>query len=199
MKYLVSWSGGYDSTYLITKLLAEGHSVKAIYTNIINNKMKSKRELKAISNMTKYFQQFNFNFLQISRSEIFPLSNSNISLHQPLLFLNSLFYACDEDIDRVAIGYIMNDDAISYLNEIKNIWNSFNGLLDDKELPQLEFPLMKYKKQTIVEGFPDVIRKHVTWCESSKNLKYNEYCGKCVPCKKLKNLGLLDVNKKAVK
>lgn len=185
MKYCVSWSGGVDSTYLIQKLLKEGYEVLGVYTKILNNEEKTKRELQAIENLyEKYFKFYNFKYEIASSIEI-NYFNSSLTLSQVLPFLTSLIYS-SKNCDRVTIGYIMNDDAISYLSEIKDIWNTFQGINFEK-LPILEFPLIKTNKESIINDLEEILLKNVTWCENVKGV-LGRFCDECVPCKKLKSL-----------
>ena len=180
MKYLVSWSGGYDSTFLICKLLSEGHQVHGLYTSLLNNEQKTKRELQAIDDLYEnYFKNYNFTYSKDSSVNIH--GNCNLSLKQPILFLTSLLYSSG-GYDKVAIGYVLNDCAISFLPELNAIWNSYKMLSNDK-IPDLEFPLIKVDKTTTVSSIPYKIKKYITWCESP--VESNLPCGVCAPCKKM--------------
>ena len=180
--YLVSWSGGLDSTYLIWLLLMQGHSVVAVYTELENSGCKTRRELDSIDKMLPILESYNFKFK--GGNKIFIKgSHSQLSLSQPLLWLNSLMYQLEDKTDIVAVGYILGDDAISYLSDFKKIFNSMLGLTICKKKPKLEFPLIKHHKKVIYESLPEKLRIHTTWCE---NFFGDDLCGKCVPCKKMK-------------
>jgi hypothetical protein len=86
-------------------------------------------------------------------------------------------------VDTLAIGYLMNDDAISYLDEIKKAWNAMQFIRHDKVI--LEFPLMKAKKSEISTELPGEFLQHVVWCELPKKTPDGfEPCGHCDPCKR---------------
>lgn len=166
--YLVSWSGGVDSTYLICKLLEEGHKVSAFYTALFNNVDKTKRETEAITEIRKIFEQNqNFSFVGSNNIELWAYGEC-LALKQVPAWICSLAYFASDKYDTVAIAYIMGDDAISFIPDIEKIWNSYRGITDGK-LPKLEFPLVKLKKSEAWYDLPLVIRDHVTWCEENGN------------------------------
>jgi len=186
-RVLVSWSGGVDSTYLIENYLGRGYKVDSVYTKIQNNDTKIVRELAAINKMQDYFKPYAYTHLgdvgiDLNLSPI----NFNIELAQPLLFLTTLFYALKPEHTEVAIGYILNDCAISYINDIQKTWKSFQGNCTTK-LPPLVFPLSKTDKVQTYNGLPSEIKELVTWCESAGE---EDRCGECHPCKKMKYYGL---------
>lgn len=185
---LVLWSGGLDSTYLIYKMLCDGYRVKAFYINIQNNTYQTEREKTAIQKMIPIFKQWDFEYL----GELIDINilnpNSKYMLNYPPLFL--LVPYVMGDVDNLAIGYVMNDDAISYIEDIKNIYNSIQPLCS-ADLPKLIFPLSKYKKEDIWNKLiPPELRQHVTWCENSAC----ETVGKdnCPSCQRM---SFLDVDK----
>lgn len=176
-KIAVLWSGGLDSTYLIFKNLQEGNSVTSYYVNIENNKEKTICEKNAIRKISKIFKLYDFK----DGGDIFKIKifqSSNIFLKQVPLFIVSLVYL--SDFDSVQIAYCKNDDAISYLNEIKKIFYSFKGISHNK-LPKLEFPLMKEGKEDYYNLLPKEIRKNIWYCENPHKMKP---CNKCSPCER---------------
>jgi len=179
MKIMVLWSGGMDSTFLIWKLLREGHEVTATYIDIMNNATKTKRELKSITKISKLFSVYSFTLLPTQHVSISP--GHNMYLQQTVCW--GLVLPVCEDMDELHLGYIMNDDAVSFIPEIKQMFNGYKGLIQN--LPKLKFPLLKYNKQYIWNNLPEKIRKHTTWCESPR-IKDN--CGTCIPCKRHKTI-----------
>jgi 7-cyano-7-deazaguanine synthase in queuosine biosynthesis len=186
MKTLVAWSGGLDSTALIDYLLKRGDSVSSIYVELPNNGEKVKREQQAIDNMMPYLNHYAFRHLGIT--SIQPYGGSILSLKQPVLWLTGLIYALTTDYDCVSMGYVMGDCAVSYLSEIRAIWDSFAGLTSYK-LPPLTFPLIKDEKIELWNKLPDELKKHVTWCECYD--KVIAPCGTCHPCKRAIHEGIV--------
>lgn len=96
---------------------------------------------------------------------------------------------CQERIfQEVAIGYVQNDDAVSFLDDIQKIWKSFKTIAP--HLPKLVFPLVKTPKYQLYNTFPHELKTKITWCESPDP---DDRCGKCQPCKRM--LRLVEDNK----
>lgn len=176
------WSGGLDSTFLIAKLLDEGHNVTCGYINLTNNEHMIKREEIARNKIKEYFyvrypQNFKYigNICNITLNKF----NPEIRIIQPYVWLFS-YLSLPNKIDTVAIGYIMNDDAISFLDDIRNIFKAYTMLNDQKI--DLSFPIIKFKKSEIWHSSLMIdIRKDVSWCEDESN----DNCGKCDSCKRM--------------
>jgi 7-cyano-7-deazaguanine synthase in queuosine biosynthesis len=181
-KYLIPWSGGLDSTALIYKLLIDGHSVEALYTNLNNNKQDI-RQLNAVRKMTKqYFSRYSFTLTEdpvlgggLNRQNVLMLAQV------PCHIFNILKYVTDHNY--VALAYVMNDDAISFLDDIKSIYNSYNSICN-RSLPELLFPFSKTKKESLYNSLPLILKKNITWCES--DTKNN--CGVCPSCKRMTDI-----------
>lgn len=175
----VLWSGGLDSTYMIYKYLQEHHSVEAYYIEIKNNKEKTKRELKAIKELCKLFKNYAFEYKGILSDFSLNIIDDNISnFYQSPFWITSAYYLKGP----VSIGYIMNDDSISYLQDYKNIVTSYNKLRNPPL--KLEFPLYKLNKQYIMKALPKEYLKHITYCEGTEKSP----CGKCHSCIRYKTI-----------
>lgn len=183
--YLVSWSGGLDSTYLIYYLLNQGHHVDAIYTTLGNNKNKTAYEKRAIEQLLSYFEGRDFTYTEDNYSVL--LKGYNVLFfQQPLIWINALVYNLKETTTNVALGYIMGDDIISYIPDLHDLWNNVCKFLQyDIKQPELEFPLIRYPKEIIFHELPDYLKEHVVWCKHPVD---NKHCGKCKPCKKMNDI-----------
>lgn len=186
MNYLVSWTGGIDSTFLIYHLLEQGHSVEAVYTELLNNKHQTTREKDAINSMKSLFvERYDDRFKYVEHTNIFNLQNvstTQLILPQLHILLLNLIMASHDKIDEVCIGYVMNDDAISYLDDIQNAWNSFLVY----NIPKLTFPLTKFNKTEIIRDLPEEFLKKCSWCECPDKLNPGIVgCGECSSCKRL--------------
>lgn len=174
---LVSWSGGFDSTYMIIDLLKKGNNVKAIQIQS-PNLVASKIEVERTELITPFLQKmgdFTHNIVYQEYGDVFPFC-----LPQLPIFLFNLSLASNVDTNKVNIGYVMNDDAISFLPEIKKIWKSL-GLM--KKLPPLEFPLIKINKRDIISILMNEYKEiyDLCWCCESES---DVMCGKCPSCKR---------------
>lgn len=181
MKIFILWSGGLDSTYLVYNMLSRGYEVIAAYTELKNNKEKTIKERAATEKLSKIFQQNfkDFTFKEtLATYEIVDGDTSNLYFHQIPIWINSLLYA--GPVSQVQIGYVMGDDAISYMSEIKKIYNSYKEIA--RPFPKLIFPLSKWSKVDIIKNLPEVYLKEVSFCESTTS----DVCGDCKPCRKMK-------------
>ena len=133
--YLVPWSGGLDSTMLIDKLVDEGHSVEALYYNLNSDKQDA-RQLRAVTKMhEKYFSKKNV-ILNIQECNAVGIGgNSPLFFTQFPYHIFNIMRAINHH-DYVAIAFVMNDDAISYLSEMKSIYDSYDAI-SGRKLPEL--------------------------------------------------------------
>lgn len=191
-RVLVAWSGGLDSTYLIQRYLEMGYGVDAVTCNLANAyETQMKRERAAMKKMMKgYFKGKDVNLIGTSHIRLEGYCFSTLPLAQVPTWLYNLLCYLRENHVEVAVGYVMNDDAVSYLDSIRKVWNSFQELVHGHmTLPPLEFPLVKYKKTMIWNSLETELKKHVTWCE---NPAKEDKCGRCSSCSKMVGLGLQD-------
>lgn len=189
-RVLVGWSGGVDSTGLVNQYLSQGCIVDAVYCVFKNSFGKSNRELAARKAMLDgYFSAWRGYHLHVSEPIVIDLSFSPMAaagFQQVMPWLLLLHANVLPHHKEVALAYVMNDDAISYLEEIKAIWNSFQGI-SQFPLPPLIFPFSKTKKENIYRALPAEIRDLTTWCERAEG---EDKCGVCTPCRKMIFLGL---------
>ena len=188
-KIVIFWSGGLDSTSLVYRTLKNNPDSKitSIYSEITNNVEKTKSEKRTIKNIKKEFDKFsNYDeHLDLLKIGISGSQRAIIGITQFMVFFTTISL-CLRDYDEIQIGYIMNDDACSYINDIQKMYKllcdefSTDG---DNEFPILTFPLLKYKKWEVQNSLPENILKYVVWCENPKYIK-NVYhiCMKCNPC-----------------
>lgn len=88
------------------------------------------------------------------------------------------------DIDEIWMGYVLRDDAISYLNELQDLFGAIKPFLHNNNI-ELKFPLSKISKKEIGDELPNVLFKEIVYCEYP-SLKDGEYkpCGDCESCGK---------------
>jgi 7-cyano-7-deazaguanine synthase in queuosine biosynthesis len=173
----VLWSGGLDSTYLIYKLLCEKHHVEAFYVDLKNNAAKAKRELAAIKKLAKLFSKYDFKYSGVlSEFRLKHIEKDNpVGFYQSPVWLLSAYYLKGP----VSIGYVMNDDAISYIDDYKKIIKSLNAIRFSPL--EIDFPLTKTSKRDILAALPKEFLGCITYCESEG---IQDKCGKCGPCKR---------------
>lgn len=198
----VLFSGGLDSTYLLWKNLKEGNHVIPIYIEISNNINKSileKNRVKLLhEKFSKEFNKDKYLLRDINYAVTVGVNASEDSLYfkQIPIWIFGAIFLQSMHFDEIQIGYVMNDDAISYLDEIKKIYNSYKGILDS--ITPLSFPLTKMKKIQMACELPREYLDLVVSCENphivdGKKSKIIEYepCCDCPACRRVISEGYL--------
>lgn len=186
-RVLLLWSGGLDSTALMLRYLQAGWAVDALPVVFKNSYAKNEREQTARDGMFKeYFSKYDVTVLsspEVSFPEI-----GNIPFTQLTVWVNAAIMSLRiGHHDEVAISYVMNDDAISFLADIQALWKAHKPFFAYAGvLPPLKFPLSKARKQDLYSEMPPTIFQHVTWCESAFGA---DFCGLCGPCRRAIALG----------
>jgi 7-cyano-7-deazaguanine synthase in queuosine biosynthesis len=183
---LLAWSGGIDSTGLLCEYLNQGCQVDAFSVIAHNNLEKDKRELAARTKMRDgYFADKHVIFYPDVVIDAHQFHQ--FVLAQAPSWLFGLLLQVRDHHHEVAIAYVMNDDAVSFVDDFKAIWKSYEPLMQFP-LPPLVFPYLKRKKRDILEALPYELQTSVTWCENPDDSR--DRCGECVPCRKMIYLGL---------
>jgi 7-cyano-7-deazaguanine synthase in queuosine biosynthesis len=197
-KVAVLFSGGLDSTYLIWKNLKEGNIVTPIYVEITNNEIKTILEKNRILKLHELFKEefdvdrcsYDSHLKDIQYSLNVGVKANENSLHfkQIPIWILSVVFLQSLDVDEIQIGYVMNDDAISYLDDIQNIYKSYTPILDN--VKPLVFPIIKMKKWQMAEELPKKYLDLIFSCENakivgSKDVEIIDYeaCCECAPCR----------------
>ena len=190
---LVSFSGGIDSTYLVYKNLKKGYRVTGLYTTIQNNDNKVMVEKFQVEKLTRLFnKEFDNQFDLRMGMSVYAQCGSNLIFKQITIWLVSLLYEGDK-YDEIHIGAVMNDDMISYVDDIKKMWKAMLFLKDQEEIAPLLFPITKMTKWQIVEALPQQYKELVTYCENPTIVKSAEdnngdlqfaNCKECNACKR---------------
>jgi len=201
--YLVPFSGGLDSTYLLYRSLKEG---KIVYPFHISIKHKGedrwKNELKSVNMISDWLQTY-YNSFYIKYGSIdFSSFNVGYDTDQILLFSQKYCYSlCKrKDINNIQLiaGAVRDDDSIfhqkrsSYggvgLNFL--LWNSLIDSMmfkaDNENLKKINRCIVNplfdeglYKKD-IIRLIPNELLDMIYVCRKGNN------CGKCNSCKKHK-------------
>jgi 7-cyano-7-deazaguanine synthase in queuosine biosynthesis len=205
-------SGGFDSTYLLLKNIESGNEIHPLYVqSSCVHPLKQRIEYTAVSDLINELQKTNKNLCGLETVNININDIKGIYSTQPILWLLGLFTWVKNSYikyDEVHLAYIMNDDAISLLSEIKQFWNSLFTFSDyyHNNIPKIQFPLKKYKKYSIIHelkfNYTGIVNNcwtcespHAIYEKKSKNGdigKVIEHCGECGPCRKLKEYVDLD-------
>lgn len=181
-RVLLLWSGGLDSTALMCRYLRAGWAVDALPVVFKNSFAKNEREQSARDAMHReYFS--NYDVTVLSAPEISVPVIGSIPFAQLTVWVNAAIMSLRiGHHDEVAISYVMNDDAISFLGDIQSLWKAHNPFFAHAgKLPPLKFPLSKEQKFNLFNELPPVLIPHLTWCESAFDM---DFCGCCTPCKR---------------
>jgi 7-cyano-7-deazaguanine synthase in queuosine biosynthesis len=186
----VLFSGGLDSTYLVWKNLSEGNHVIPIYIEIENNEMKSILEKNRIELLREEFlKEFSsrMSYIRYVFKASISANESGLYFKQIPIWILGIIYSQSLPVDEIQIGYVMNDDAISYLDDIQNIYKSYQPICDT--LTPLVFPLTKKSKWQMADELPKQYLNLIVSCENpriigSKDARIVQYepCCECVPC-----------------
>ncbi len=213
----VLFSSGLDSTFLLYKNLMEGNTVQPFYVEISNNTNKTIIEKQKVVELYTQFRKEFGELIEepsiIVKSEIWINYNSGIRFKQLPIWLLGIQYI--GIYDEIQIGYVSNDDAVPYLDEIHKLYKSMDFMFtSDYKRPKLTFPIVKYKKEDIADELPSKYFDLVYSCENPMLLdQMTEYvkpdniymsysltasfltngsmiqkfkpCGECDPCKKI--------------
>jgi len=193
---LIPFSGGLDSTYLLYIRLQQGLDIQLSYVELVNNVTKSEIEQRHRDALLGKMREATVTELGIVKVEL-PYSGL-LNLVQPTVWLLGLVsqITTSHIPDFVELGYTSGDCALGYLDEIKTLWNSYQGFCNTP-LPELRFPLIKEGKEDYFYKLPESIRELIWSCEAPSILENTEdyviykECGcECTPCKRSKYLGI---------
>ena len=187
-RIVILFSGGLDSTYLAWRNLKDGHEVVLKTIKIENNENKTKMEMTAIDKIhAELYKEFSN---KVTLDKEFVKVNINTSFtcslrfsQMPIWIFSSLFLS--SDFDEIQIGYVMNDDAVSHIGDLKRMYSSYQPIYSRK-LPKLSFPIIKRKKYELLEELPNNYKNLVVFCETP-NINEdgtNRECGTCHSCKR---------------
>lgn len=193
----ILFSGGLDSTYLMWKNLKDGNYVKPIYITINNNEVKTKIEKNRVNALIdKFRNEFGYDKVDglhnVCNFHLTEYYINNLKFVQMPIWIMGLIYSQKVKVDEFQIGYISNDDAVSYIDDFKYIYNSYSSLLCDDVVP-IVFPIIKKCKSEIIYELPEDYINLTTSCENPKIINENtqliefKMCGNCPACKRILN------------
>lgn len=200
LRVAVPWSAGLDSTLLVCALLEAGAYVQAIGCCFNRSpaqyiQMKCRRAMgEAIAEKWDKFAHHEVNLMQETVTQSYRgCMFDGRTLSQPAIWTSLMDMYAHGNTDVVAMGYVMGDDALSFLDEIRKSWNG-RQMLKEK-CPAIVFPLMKIHKVEVsshVENLPSNISKWIYTCEqvhyisnvSNLSPNFGSVDNKCHTCKK---------------
>ena len=197
----VLFSSGLDSTYLVYKNLKEGNIVYPIYIEIENNGNKSIIEKNRIELLYQMFcedYRHKIEYIKHVLKTSVRANEDSIHLKQVPVWIIGLLYSQGIGVDEFQIGYVCGDDSTSYIQDMKDIYYSYEKI-SEKLIP-VEFPLTKLKKWQIIRELPDKYHKYIYSCESPNVIgkesdEFIEYeaCCECTACKTIITSGYYEL------
>jgi 7-cyano-7-deazaguanine synthase in queuosine biosynthesis len=195
---LVLASGGFDSTFLIYKNLKEGHKVTPLYISTFIDDIQKELEKKALYTIDAYFKfkySKNYSSREFCDMTLEIPYASEICLQQPLVWIFGAYLFVQNNtkfksFDEIQIAYVMEDHALSYLNELRSLYNSLNKFIivrpdEEINIPKLSFPLIKHNKSyifaMIASELPELYNV-LHFCENPHKINKTR-CNECHSCK----------------
>lgn len=185
----IFFSGGYDSTYLLNKLMKEEKSV--LVFSIISNALprgKVPREKLAREKILNYLKAKYYNCKVKYCEMIVDFTNFDIinmeGLSQPLVWIPQMMLGCppNEDID-LELSYIAGDQALGHRENFINIAKNVSEFRSSNI--NINFPLIYIEKYEILKFLLEedkFLFENATSCE---NYQEEDFCGNCLSCQHL--------------
>ena len=187
----IVYSGGYDSTVLMLQALMNGETVKPIIFNFAQDDI-----IKAV-NLSILKNRFGENLLEPIWFDFFGLQGGMCGTQctQQLAIHNMLTYLSNDvlkSLKEIQVGYVMNDDAVSFQEELKGVVSTGFKIQDKVNVP-ITYPLIQKHKYYI----DDFIQQHLGFnhlCLSCQFPSFNYYkdsdalyiitttCNDCTSC-----------------
>lgn len=150
---VLAWSGGLDSNVMLLALLQAGANVTVVsldcqrLPNLAVEQTIRKRFTAELNNM-----QYRSQYTHITHKLDSSASTSHLVLAQTIMLMTMLMNNIPNGTDVVLQAYVMGDDAISYLDDFKALWNAQKALwhygVKDTDI---EFPFAKVHKLHLAE------------------------------------------------
>lgn len=182
---IVLYTGGVDSTYSLLKELEKGNLVIPVY-NRLNCECERDKfslvEYTLIKNIKMLRSRYsNLENLQLNVSSQIHLLSSFVYYQQVYnaISIFTIGYDILQYVDSIVMSIAMGDDSVSYLSELRSMFNTSMKMMpvDDKPLKMfLKFPLVKTNKHRVYCKLKDLMEKmsvniKLISCENPKVLK----------------------------
>lgn len=183
---LVLFSGGMDSTYLVSYMLATDGPVDILYVNGGQAREKMRLELEARDRLIEFMNREYPNKIQRQYEILQPIylhDGQSKKWNQPNAWMHGAYRVLDAKRHScVRVAYVDSDGAYfgKHLRHIEDQWESMlkHGFTGD-HVP-LEFPLLHMNKLNVLEEIDKRLLPMVWVCEMPFEGKA---CQKCSPCK----------------
>lgn len=181
---LVLFSGGLDSTYLVSTLLMKG-PVDVLYVNGGQSIEKMRKELEARDKLIELMNQIYPHKIQGQYEvldSVYKHDGQNKKWIQPNAWTQGAYRVLKPGRhDSVQVAYVKDDGAAFgyHLPQLEELWKNLLKLSYSGDHVPLQFPLLYTSKLEILEEIDKRLLEHIWVCEIPKDGKA---CGKCPPC-----------------
>lgn len=195
---LVLFSGGMDSTYLVSYMLAETGPIDILYVNGGQAPEKMKLELEARDRLIEFMNREYPNKIQRQYEILQPVylhDGQSKKWTQPNAWMQGAYRVLDANRHcSVRIAYVGSDGANfgHHLHHVEKQWENMLKVGFTGEHVPLEFPILHFSKLEVLEAIDKRLLPMVWVCEMPSEGKA---CQKCSPCK-LANLTLYQYKQK---
>lgn len=188
---LILFSGGLDSSFLLSERLKEGNC-DVLYVNGPQGQVKADAELEARDKIIDYLHLGRKG--RVERRPLYDGQSINmVPVEHVAGQILAWFFAAMLEYDhrrhsKVEMAYISGDSANYDLPGVKQAWDILATTIKKQAIP-LEFPLIYVTKQSIMERIDPELYSMVWVCETPVNYKVEwrdklaaKACGECIPC-----------------
>lgn len=195
---VVIWSGGFDSTYLIAKMLKDHRDVIAI---TIDHQMtginRLVEESQAVKNLTPLLEKLsedcsvNISFHTLTVSNVTNMDNGSLisfdnaysDCYGGQIICQPVFWLCNAlpllpNGCEISLSYIAGDRSLSKLSYIENIIENAAKVMNKSFT--VTTPLIYKRKADILFQLREIDEKFIDICYSCEYV-YRSRCGGCVP------------------
>ena len=168
----IVYSGGYDSTVLMLQALMNGETVKPIIFNFAQDDIIKAVNLSILKNRfgENLLEPIWFNFFGLQGGMCGTQCTQQLAIHNMLTYLSNDVL---KSLKEIQVGYVMNDDAVSFQEELKDVVSTGFKIQDKVNVP-ITYPLIQKHKYYI----DDFIQQHLGCnhlCLSCQSPSFNYY------------------------
>lgn len=182
---LVLFSGGLDSTYLVSYMLSEEGPIDILYVNGGQHPEKIRLELEHRDRLIAQLNEYYPNKIRCTYEclkQTYFHSGINKKWNQPNAWMQGAFHVIDPELHScIRLAYVSDDGAHFgyHLKHLEQQWRSMQELGFNGDPIPIDFPLLAYTKLNVMEEIDKRLLPNVWVCEAPSDGKA---CQSCNPC-----------------